>query len=66
MQGEGISTPHIHRTRWDPFSSKHVCVFSVLISYLLITMLKQPAEHHPITISMKSPSNVFYLTKGER
>ena len=25
MQGEGISTPHIHRTRWDPFSS---CVCS--------------------------------------
>ena len=20
MRGEGISTPHIHRTRWDPFS----------------------------------------------
>src|ERR1051325_7051409 len=25
MQGEGISTPHIHRTRWDPFNS---CVCS--------------------------------------
>src|ERR1044072_2977335 len=25
MQGEGSSTPHIHRTRWDPFSS---CVCS--------------------------------------
>ena len=21
MQGEGFSTPHIHRTRWEPFGS---------------------------------------------
>ena len=30
MQEEGISTPHIHRTRWDPFSSKCLCVNSLI------------------------------------
>src|ERR1044072_7875319 len=30
MQGEGVSTPYIHRTRWNPFSSKCVCIFGNL------------------------------------
>ena len=33
MQGEGISTPYIHRTRWDPFSSKCLCVKLLILSY---------------------------------
>ena len=41
MQGEGISTPHIHRTRWDPFSSKHVCVFKIKFAILLLIMCEK-------------------------
>ena len=41
MRGEGISTPRIHRTRWEPFRWFGVCLrrfeLNCFISYLIST-----------------------------
>ena len=41
MRGEGISTPHIHRTRWEPFSQ---CVFVCVLKKVLTSKSRDETE----------------------
>jgi len=59
MRGEGVSTPHIHRTRWEPFSLYLFVCFRKVHNQLFNCYIEEIRVNH-IRLILKNKRDKYF------